>query len=256
MPFLKTAPAGAPDYAPSSGGELRQYSDIPPKGAFTDQQTRHLIHGYYAATSYVDAQIGLVLDALRATELSANTIVVLWGDHGWHLGDHGMWCKHSNYEQAARIPLIVSAPGMPVGLASQALVESVDIYPTLAELAGLPQPEGLDGVSLVNVLRDSKASVRDHAIHVYPRGQRVGRAIRTNRYRLVEWRTPGAEAKTAEWELYDYEADPEESKNLAEDQPTVVAELQSMLKRHPEARPQIKTTIVPTAASKASTKKN
>lgn len=255
LPLLTSAPVGAPDYAPSSGGELRQYSDIPPNGAFTDQQTRHLIHGYYAATSYVDAQIGRVLATLRSTELSTNTVVVLWGDHGWHLGDHGMWCKHSNYEQAARIPLIISAPGMSTGVTSQALVESVDIYPTLAELAGLPQPEGVDGTSFVKVLQDSSASARDHAIHVYPRGQRIGRAIRTDRYRLVEWRNAGAAADTAEWELYDYEADPAESRNLAEDQPSVVAELQAILKRHPEPKPQIKNAAAQPTVPKASTAK-
>ena len=103
-------PAGAPSYAPQFGGELRNYKDIPAQGALPDDLQRTLIHGYHAATSYMDAQLGRVLTALDETGLAKNTIIVLWGDHGWHLGDHGMRCKHTNYEQAARIPLVVVAP--------------------------------------------------------------------------------------------------------------------------------------------------
>ena len=116
---------------------------------------RTLVHGYYAATSYMDAQLGLVLDTLDELDLTKNTIVVLWGDHGFHLGDHGMWCKHTNYEQAARIPLMIAAPGI-APARTAALVETVDIYPTLCELAGLPTPTGLDGVGFAEVLRDPR----------------------------------------------------------------------------------------------------
>jgi iduronate 2-sulfatase len=126
------------------------------------------------------------------------------------------------------------------GAATKQLAETVDIFPTLAELAGLPKPTGpqpLDGVSLVPVLRDPTARVRDHATHCYPRGERMGRAIRTERYRLIEWKKPGAPADTAEFELYDYEADPLETKNLAASQPTVVTQLRAILARHPEAIP-------------------
>lgn len=202
--------------------------------------TRHLIHGYYAATSYMDACVGLVLDALAANGFSDNTLVVLWGDHGWHLGDHGIWCKHTNYEQAARIPLMVAKPGGS-GMVSQALVETVDVYPTLAELAGLPVPEGLDGKSFAALLTDPTAAHRDHAIHVYPRNDLLGRAIRTDRHRLVEWKKPGADAATAEFELYDYVTDPDETKNLASENPAIVADLQKLLATHPEAKPQIRT---------------
>ena len=100
-------PRDAPSYAPQFGGELRQYLNIPATGALDDELTRTLIHGYHAAVSYMDAQLGKVLDALDASGQADNTIIVCWGDHGWHLGDHGMWCKHTNYEQAARIPLII-----------------------------------------------------------------------------------------------------------------------------------------------------
>lgn len=240
QPALNQAPAGAPEFAATTWGELRNYKDMPESGPVSPEQQRHLIHGYYAAMSYMDAQLGKVLDALDASGLAKNTIIVFWGDHGWHLGDHGMWCKHTNYEQAAHIPLLVSAPGVTqAGSRTQALTETVDIYPTLAELAGLKAPETLDGRSFASVLKDSSASHRDHVIHVYPRGENIGRAIRTQRHRLVEWKPAGGSAEQAVYELYDYQADPLESKNLAAEQPAVVAELKPLLAKHPEARPQI-----------------
>ena len=239
MPKVTTIPESAPEYAGQFGGELRQYSDIPEKGDLDDDLTRRLIHGYYAATSYMDAQLGLVLDTLNKSGLADNTIIVLWGDHGWHLGDHRFWCKHTNYEQAARIPLIVAAPGKAAGVKTSSLVETVDLYPTLAELAGLPAPQGLDGVSFAKVVADPAAKTRDSITHVYPRNGLLGRAIRTARYRMVEWKKPGDSAETAEFELYDYETDPLETKNLAKDQPEVLAELRGILAKQPEAKPQV-----------------
>lgn len=151
-----------------------------------------------------------------------------------------MWCKHSNYEQAARIPVIVAAPGIAGGKRTQALIETCDIYPTLAELAKLPAPKQCDGRSFAKVLADPAASTRDHVIHVYPRQQGlIGRAIRTARHRLVEWKKPGAPAESAILELYDYQSDPAETKNLAAEQPKVIAELRQLLATHPEAKPQI-----------------
>jgi iduronate 2-sulfatase len=241
-PTSHQAPEGAPEFAPSSWGELRQYKDMPDTGPVTQEQQRHLIHGYYAATSYMDAQLGKLLDALDATGFTSNTIIVFWGDHGWHLGDHGMWCKHTNYEQAAHIPVIVSAPGITqADSRTKSLIETVDIYPTLAELAALPATANLDGRSFVTVLKDASASTRDHAIHVYPRGEGLGRAIRTDRYRLVEWKPIGAGAEKSVFELYDYQMDPLESKNLASDQPDIVAELRELLTQHPEAKRQIQS---------------
>jgi iduronate 2-sulfatase len=281
LPALQTPPQGAPAFAPTNWGELRAYSDIPETGPLSDQQKLHLIHGYHAATSYMDAQLGRLLDALDETGFAQNTIVVLWGDHGWHLGDHGMWCKHTNYEQAARIPLIVAAPGvaqaarrngdaasrngdaasitslegdeksreLPILAASPfrktgALVETVDIYPTLCELAGLPAPKGLDGASFAAALRNPEAATKEAVFHAYPRAPRgmgpiVGRAVRTARYRLVEWKKPGAASETAVLELYDYEKDPEETKNLAAERPEVVAQLRKILVIQPEAKPQV-----------------
>ncbi|MCU0777645.1 MAG: sulfatase [Akkermansiaceae bacterium] len=239
MPKRDTPPEGAPAFAPQFGGELRRYKDMPPgRTPLGRELTRHLIHGYYAATSYMDACAGLVLDALEANGLAENTIVVVWGDHGWHLGDHGMWCKHTNYEQAARIPLLVVMPGKN-GSVSRALVETADLYPTLAGLAGLPAPAGLDGKSFAALLDNPASGHRDHVIHVFPRGNLLGRAIRTGRHRLVEWKKPGAAPDTAVFELYDYLDDPGETRNLAGERPETVAELKKLLATHPEAKPQI-----------------
>ena len=237
----KTPPLKAPEYAPQFGGELRNYKDIPTKGDLPDDLQRTLIHGYYAAMSYMDAQLGRVLAALEETGQAKNTIIVFWGDHGWHLGDHGMWCKHTNYEQAAHIPLIISAPGKLVNRGTASLAESVDIYPTLCELAGLPVPSGLDGRSFASVLADEKSPTKDAIIHVYPRGNRLGRAVRTERYRLVEWKVIGAAPESAELELYDYAKDPLETENIAAERPDVIAELRKVLAAQPEAKPQLKT---------------
>ncbi|MEZ0268362.1 MAG: sulfatase-like hydrolase/transferase [Phycisphaerae bacterium] len=246
LPTVTQPPAGAPPYAPQSSGELRQYKGVPDKGPIPKDMARDLIHGYYAATSYMDAQLGRVLDALESTGLAKNTIVVFWGDHGWHLGDHGMWCKHTNYEQAARIPLLIAGPGVATGRAT-AFVETVDLYPTLAALAGLPAPRGLDGVSHAAGLKDGNVVGRDSVTHVYPRGERIGRAIRTERYRLVEWKRPGEPADKAELELYDYQADPDETKNVAGEQTEVVAKLREILARQPEAKRQWKPADGPAA---------
>ena len=236
----RKSPEGAPPYAGKHGGEISNFEPVKPNGDVNDEVARKLIHGYYAATSYMDAQLGRVLEELDRLDLSKNTIIVLWGDHGWHLGDHNIWTKHTNYEQANHIPLFIIAPGMKPGSTSQ-LAETVDIYPTLAELAGLPKPsvpQPIDGLSLVPVLRAPSVRVRDHATHAFPRGEgRIGRAIRTERYRLIEWKRPGTPSDNADFELYDYETDPTETQNLAKSKPEVVEELRGMLARQPEAEP-------------------
>ena len=235
-------PEQAPPFAGKGRGEMGQYEPVPPGNEPLDRVLqRNLIHGYYACVSYVDAQIGRVLDELDRLRMTSNTIIALWGDHGFHLGDLGYWTKHTNYEQANRIPLIFSAPGVvKAGTHTDQLAETVDIYPTLAALAGLPYPgdevpQPIDGVSLVPVLRDPSIRVRDHAYHVFPRGRRVGRAIRTDRYRLVEWKIPHEPQETAVYELYDYQTDPLENRNLAAERPAIVAEIRKILDRHPEA---------------------
>ena len=235
-PAIDRPPVDAPPVANKTNSELANYSPVPADGVVTDELARQLVHGYFASTSYVDAQIGRVLDELDRLGLSDSTIVILWGDHGWHLGDHGLWTKHTNYEQATRIPLIIAAPGLTrAGSVTRQLAESVDLYPTLAELAGLPRPMGpqpIDGLSLVPVLRDPDARVRDHAFHMYPR-KVLGRAIRTERYRLVEWSRAGAPAAEAQLELYDYEADAHESRNIATQEPAVAARLRKILSEYP-----------------------
>ncbi len=242
---LDHAPAGAPAFAPTTWGEVRNYKDMPEQGPMNEGQAREMIHGYSACVSYVDAQVGKLLDALDSSPFSKNTIIVLWGDHGWHLGDHGQWSKHSNYEQATRIPLIVCGPGLPSGQETMRMTESVDIYPTLANLADIPIPDRnpprnmLDGHSFASTLRDPMADQRESILHVFPRGDRMGRAVRTERYRLVEWKKIGEPADSAIYELYDYEKDPEETRNLASEQPVVVAKLRALLANYPEAKPQV-----------------
>lgn len=233
-------PIDAPSVAGKRGGEITNYEPIPDDGTVSDENARKLIHGYYAATSYMDAQLGRMLDSMDRLKAWDNTIVVLWGDHGWHLGDHGIWTKHTNYEQSVRIPLLIVAPGVKPGATRQP-AETVDIYPTLAALAGLPKPvvpQPIDGLNLVPVLKDPSLNIRDHIYHCYPRGEgRIGRAIRTERYRFVEWKNPGASSGEAKLELYDYQEDPTEKQNLAARKPEIVKELRAILARHPEAEP-------------------
>jgi iduronate 2-sulfatase len=252
LPAIEARPAGAPAYAPNNWGDLRLYTDIPSKGALSEDEKRRLIHGYHAAVSFVDAQVGRVMAEIDRLGFAENTIVVVWGDHGFHLGEHNQWSKQTNYENAARIPLIVIAPGVAKpGTRTRALAETVDVYPTLVELAGLPAPrapavpQGLDGRSFAATLRDPAAPTKDAVFHVSPRNrpggvQILGRAVRTARHRLVEWKAPGAAPATAEIELYDYVADPLESKNLAAGEPAVVARLRGILAAQPEAKPQFK----------------
>lgn len=233
-------PEGAPRYAGKTLGELSEYKPVPRNPPLTETMTRTLVHGYYSALSYMDAQVGRVLDAVETLNLDENTIIVLWGDHGYHLGDHGSWTKHTNYEQANRIPIVFVAPGVTKpGSSSKALIETVDIFPTVAELAGLPRPSGpqpVDGSSFVSVLKREADSIDDHAYHCFPKGGRLGRAIRTDRYRFVEWKRAGSKDEP-QFELYDYKADPLETRNIAAQQPEVCRQMAAILAQHPEAQP-------------------
>ncbi|MFZ5831208.1 MAG: sulfatase [Planctomycetota bacterium] len=202
------------------------YAPLEKGKAMPEATARHLIRGYRAATSYVDAQIGRVLDELERLGMAEDTIVMLWGDHGWHLGDSGMWSKHSNFECAARSPLIVRAPGVTkAGAATDALVETVDIFPSLLELCGLPRLEVYDGRSFAPLLKNPETDGKDAVFHVFNRGGEVGgkrqsiigHAVRTPTHRLVSWRV-GWGMDNAEYaaELYDYVRDPYETQNLAD----------------------------------------
>jgi arylsulfatase A-like enzyme len=218
----KFRPKGAPDYAIQPGGELRNYFGIP-EGSVPDDLARKLKHGYYAAISYMDAQVGKVLDELDRLDLRKNTIVILWGDHGWKLGEHDAWCKHSNSENDTNTALLLSIPGMKnAGTKSNSIVEFVDIYPTLADLAGLPLPKHLEGVSFKPVLDDPQRPWKSAAFSQYPRnsgktgvGQLMGYAMRTERYRFVVWVARTDHSKIDAIELYDHNLDPQENTNIA-----------------------------------------
>jgi len=245
MPEFEEAPEGAPDFAVKRGGEITAFKPVPVDTVvFQDDLKRDLIHGYYASVSYMDAQLGRVLDEVESLGLDENTIIVLWGDHGWHLGDHGSWTKHSNYEQANRIPIIIYAPGVTkAGTSTRQLAETVDIYPTLASLAGLPQPRApqpIDGMDLTPILENPSERVRDYAYHAYNKRGNLGRAIRTERYRIVEWTPPTNAKAKVEYELYDYESDPLEKKNWADSKPDVLAKMKELLTQEPPAKPQVK----------------
>ena len=222
VPAFEELPRDAPAFAGHTSGELRSYAGVPKQGPIPADLARRLRHGYYAATSYMDAQIGVVLDALDRTGLADDTVVVLWGDHGWQLGEHGLWHKHTNFELAVRSPLVISAPGQRApGRRTLSLAEFVDVYPTLADLCGLPVPNGLDGVSLRPILDDPAATVRPVAISQYPRGGReaegrslMGYSIRDDRWRLTLWRDR-ADGTIIARELYDERDDPHETVNVA-----------------------------------------
>lgn len=211
------APADAPALALHNSGELRsQYADVPKQGPISDEQARTLRHGYYACVSFVDAQIGRLLAELDRLGLSDNTIVVLWGDHGWHLGEHTLWGKQTNFEVATRAPLILRAPGMKsAGSKINALVEFVDIYPTLCELAGLPLPGHLEGTSFAPLLNDANRPWKSAAFSQFPRTGCMGYSMRTDRYRFTRWQSNQDRSKAKAVELYDHQQDPRENVNLA-----------------------------------------
>ena len=149
--------------------ELRVRHGIPKIGPLDQQLSRTLKHAYLACVSYVDAQIGRAIAVLDELGIRENTIIVVWGDHGWHLGDMGIWGKATNYEIATRVPLIVSAPGMKArGAGTKALVELVDLYPTLCELAGIPQLDQLEGKSFVPLLKDPTLDWKKGAVSQFP----------------------------------------------------------------------------------------
>jgi arylsulfatase A-like enzyme len=215
----RTAPQDCPPIAMSNWGELRAYYGIPKNGPLSPEQERNMLHGYYAAASYMDAQLGRVLDELERLGLADNTVIVLWGDHGWHLGDHGLWCKHTNFEQATRAPLLLSVPGQKTaGQKSDALVEFVDICPTLLDLCGVPLMENLEGCSFKPLVENPNRPWKKAAFSQYPRpnpatGGLMGYTMRTERYRLTEWRARNG-GSVFDCELYDYQTDPQETVNI------------------------------------------
>ena len=207
VPYL---PPGYRETVPP--GALSSTADWPNFGT-TEDEARDCILAYDACISFVDAQVGRLLTALDRLGLRDNTMVVLWGDHGYHLGEHGLWRKNSLYEESARAPLIFRVPGIePASNGSPAIVEFVDIYPTIADLAGLVPPVELEGVSLKRLLENPEASWDRPAYTQTLYVDVPGYSVRTDRWRYVEWGTSGDKGI----ELYDQFEDPKEMKNLAE----------------------------------------
>jgi iduronate 2-sulfatase len=216
-------PKDVPEPALHDWYELRSYGGIPKEGGIPDATALKLIHGYRACVSFVDAQIGRVLDELDRLKLSDHTIVVLWGDHGYHLGENAIFTKMTNFELGTHAPLIFRVPGRKTAVGrTGALVEFVDIYPTLAELCELPQLPHLEGISMVPLLTAPNQPWKKAAFSQYLRPAKaksrpntMGRSLRTDRWRYTEWVTEGGENVGVE--LYDHQAEPAENVNVAGD---------------------------------------
>jgi len=240
-------------------GELRNYLDIPEFATLPSDSLRiglklekqkELIHGYYAAVSYLDAQVGVLLNTLESLGTLNNTIIVLWGDHGWHLGDHDLWHKHTNFEEATRAPLIIAGPGIKSGK-TNSLTEFVDVFPTICDLAGVPIPNKLDGLSLKPLMLNNSAKVNDYSISQYPRKLKklemikkgytdykmMGYSLRTDKYRFTIWmnnftsKQPYNESQVYASEMYDYVKDPLEKVNVVneKDYATISKELKAKM---------------------------
>ncbi len=221
-PEYAEKPNCIPDFAWHSSQELRGYRHVPDAGAIPDDLVRRLRHGYYACVSYMDAQVGKLIDALEQHSLRENTVVVLWGDHGYHLGEKALWGKTTNYELDTRAPLIIDAPGAGAG-ECDALVEFVDIYPTLLDCCGLPPRDDLEGLSLAPLLQQPRLPWKSAAFSQFPRPwsyhgepEVMGYSLRTDRYRYTEWQDFGT-GDALERELYDHAEGRAEIENLAGD---------------------------------------
>lgn len=219
-------PKNVSEYFNYNFGELRNYAGIPKGGtAFSEDLNKNLKHGYYACVSYTDAQIGRLLEGLKENGLDENTIVILWGDHGWNLGDHKMWCKHCNFESSLHVPMIVKAPGKTSGQKTNAITEYVDIYPSLCDLAGLPIPDHLNGESFVPLM-EGKSMKKDYAIAKYFDGVTL---VKGNLF-YTEYIDKEGNLKARM--LFDHSNDPLELDNLAEkpDYQNKVKELSDFLR--------------------------
>jgi iduronate 2-sulfatase len=216
---------GAPEISFHDGRELR---GIPPNQVtFTAEQAAEIRHGYFANITYMDTQVGKVLDALDRSGQREKTIVIFVADHGYHLGEHDQWAKTSNFELDAHVPLLMSAPGGIVGKRTESMAELIDLFPTLVELCKLPQPSGLEGMSLAPVLADPVRSVKPAAFTQHPRPayfdrepanipKAMGCSVRTPRVRYTEWRD-WKSGEVVGRELYDAHSDPVEMRNAVDD---------------------------------------
>ncbi len=217
-------PKGSPEYAHYDSAEMRVYHGIPrTRGqAIADEKlTSEMRRAYYACTSYIDAQVGRLMATLEELGLRENTVICFWGDHGYHLGENNLWCKRNNYELSCRVPLIIEVPGQEHrGAHTEALVELVDVLPTLTEACGLPLDAGVEGDSLLPLMNDPDRDWKSAAFSQYPRvlkehGKVMGTSMRTDRWRFTEWLS--ADAKFRQVELYDLKNDPQGNANLARD---------------------------------------
>ena len=210
-------------------GEFNQYALGEEKASLeqplSDEYARKLRHAYYAAVSYSDALVGKVMQELDELGLSDNTIVVVWGDHGWHLGDQRVWGKHTIFETALRSPLIIKVPGQEARrISSEMPVSSIDLYPTLMELTDIPTNFPLDGQSLMPLIKEGKDESREALAFSYFNN---GISMRTDKYRLMKY----FREETPKIELYDHVNDPLETKNIAAEQPELVEQLLVQLEK-------------------------
>ncbi len=205
----------------------RQYSHPEKAGAgivLSDEYSRDLIHGYYAAISYTDTQVGKVISKLEELGLADNTIIVVWGDHGWHLGDHTVWGKHTSFSRAFNSTFMVKTPGMKKpGVATDKLVAAIDIYPTICELAGVTPPDNIEGHSIVPILENPKATCRDEVVSYWHNQI----SIKTPRYRMSIFNNGRGKKAVM---LFDSKNDPFETVNIADQNPKIVAELTEKIK--------------------------
>ncbi len=209
-------PKNIKDFMATDLFELRAFGDIPKQGELSEEKKRQLTHGYYACVSYIDAQIGRLLDTLDELGIADNTLICLWGDNGFHLGENGIWAKHVNWEFTNRLPLIFAGPGIERGVCP-AIVQFLDMYPTLADMAGLSIPDHCEGKSLKPLLKEPAQPWSDIALSQYkggPQATLTSYSMRTERYRYSEWRRV-EDGKVAGVELYDLENDPQGNVNLA-----------------------------------------
>ena len=181
-------------------------------------------HAYFACVSYIDAQVGKLVAELEKQGLAENTIVVIWGDHGWHLGDQLVWGKHTVFERALKSALIIRLPNKNGGKTISKIVSTTDIYPTLMELCGTPVNHSLDGTSLSNLMNNSKTSDWENTAYSYFRN---GISVRTDRYRLTKY----FRDNSPKIELYDHQNDPNETKNIALEFPGIVNQLMPVLEK-------------------------
>jgi len=213
LPDNYYAPKYAPKEAIHSSGELRSYAGVPAKGPVSDEMALNMIRGYRACVSYTDSHIGRLLDTLDELDIRNDTVIVLWGDHGWNLGEHTLWCKHCTFETSMNAPLLFSAPalaGAKRGVATKSFAEFIDIYPTLCDLTGLSEPDHLEGTSLVPILKNPNTRVKQAAIGRFGSGD----TIRTDRYRFRMYHD--RKGKLVSRMLYDHREDPHENLNISE----------------------------------------